>query len=274
MQITDSQLKRYLLGNLDEQTETEIGLEIISNESLEEKLLIAENDLMEDFLDGNLSETEEKLFYENFLVCGDREKQLAEIGFSKQISKKHLPLEIKPEREQTPTFWEKLKKLFGSHLGIAAPVLAALVIAAVVGFYYILNQNSLSPLETEYANLNRQDFTNPNNFADSTNISLISGTYRSSGDGAKLNSGNLSDKVFFRLGLPFDLPDGDVINAELSREQKTIFRQTEIRVYKNQSGQEIRLLLPKAVLSKGQFQIKISNPKQETSSVIYDFAVE
>lgn len=276
MQVTDLQLKQYLLGNLDEQTDTEIGLEIIADESFEEKLLIAENDLMEDFLDDNLSETEQKLFYENFLICGDREKQLEEINFFKQTSRTHLPLEVKPEPkiEPTATFWEKLKKLFGSHLGIAAPVLAALLIAAFVGFDFISNQNRLTPLETEYAGLNRRDFTNPNGFSDLSNISLISGTYRSSGDGAKLNSGNLSDRVFFRLGLPFDLPDGESVNAELVKDQKTVFRQPEIRVYKNRSGQEIRLFLPKSVLSKGEFQIKISNPKLESSSVIYDFAVE
>lgn len=275
MQLTNSQLKKYLLGDLNEQADEEIGVQIISDESTEDKLLIAENDLIEDFLDRNLSAEEEKLFYENFLICEDRKQQVSEINLFKQFAKKQIQIESPVEKtdDSTENFWEKLKKLFGFNLRFAAPVLAVLIFAAF-GIYFFYPSNPLSPLEQEYAELNRKDFGNTNDFAEFSKVNLISGTYRDTGAGNKLKAESLSDKIFFRLALPVSVAENETLNAEIVRDQKTIFRQTGLRVYKNLNGQEVRLLLPKTVLPKGRYQIKIENPQAEDSAVIYDFAVE
>lgn len=275
MQITNSQLKNYLLGNLDGQAEEEIGLQIIADDGLEDRLLIAENELIEDFLDKNLSPAEEKLFYEKFLICEGREKQISEINFFRQASKKYVQTNNLIEKTDEPakSFWEKIKNSFGFNLGFAAPVLAVLIIA-VFGFYFLYSSNQISPLEKEYAELNRKDFGNTNEFSKFSNVGLIPGTFRDTGAGNKLKAESLSDKIFFRLALPYDLPENQSLEAELLKDQKTIFRQTEIRVYRNQSGQEVRLFLPKEIFSKGRYQITIENPRAEDSRVIYDFAVE
>lgn len=268
MQDTNLQLKQYLLGSLDEQTEAEIGVQIISDETFEEQLLIAENELIEDFIDKNLTPNEEKLFHENFLICEDREKQLAEIYYSKQISKKHFTgIQEPPEK----TFWEKLKDL---KLVFAVPLFAVVLIAAVIGFYFVSNRSSLSPLETDYAKLNSQDFSDSKTFSQFSNVSLISETYRSNDDSKKLNTENFSEKVFFRLAILFNIPENESLSAEVIKDQKTIFHQPNVRVYKNQSGQEFRLLLPKEIFSKGAYRIKIENPKTENPAITYDFVVE
>lgn len=272
MQLTDSKLKSYLLGKNDEQAEEEIGVQIIRDDGFEEELLIAENDLMEDFLDKKLSPEDEKLFFENFLVCEDRRKHLEEISFFRQYSKKHLPIENLIE-DQTEGFWERIKKTLGFDLRFAVPVLAVLIIA-VFGFYFFFTSNQLSPLEKEYAELNHRNLSNTNEFSEFSNVSLISGTYRDSGSEKKLDEKNLSDKIFFRLALPFNLPENETLEAEVMEGQKTVFQQTEIRAYQNPSGQEVRLFLPKTILPKGRYQIKIKNPKREDSVVIYNFAVE
>ena len=93
MQVTNSQLKKYLLGSSDAASGEEIGVQIITDESFEEQLLIAENDLIEDFLDKNLSSEEEKLFYENFLISQERKNQLEEISFFRQYAKKYVQTE-------------------------------------------------------------------------------------------------------------------------------------------------------------------------------------
>ncbi len=275
MQLTNSQLKNYLLGKSDAQAEEEIGVQIIADETFEEKLLIAENDLIEDFLDKTLSPEEENLFYENFLVCEDRQRQLKEMNFFRKASKKYLQTENLIEKTDEPakSFWEKIKNSFGFNLSFAAPALAVLIIA-VFGFYFFYTADQLSPLEKEFAALNSRDLSNTNEFSEFSNISLISGTYRDSGTVNKLKTESLSDKIFFRLALPFALPENETLEAEITDDQKTIFRQTGIRAYRNQSGQEIRLFLPKEIFSNGRFQIKIVNPKTADSPVIYSFAVE
>lgn len=67
-EINIANLKQYLLGNLPPQEAEAIDLQIISDESSEEKLLWAESELMEDYLDETLSPTDVELFKENFLV--------------------------------------------------------------------------------------------------------------------------------------------------------------------------------------------------------------
>lgn len=273
--MVDLELKNYLLGNLDAQTDEEIGVQILANDSLEDKLLIAENDLIEDFLDKSLSPAEEKLFYENFLICDDRQKKINEVSLYRQIAKKHFETKdaAGQNEEISDGFFDRLKKLFGFNIGFAAPVLAVLILV-LAGFYFFNSTEKMSPLENEFNALNRQDFADVNQFSRSSNISLIAGTFRDSSAGNKLKAENLSDKIFFRLALPFDQPESELLNAEIIRDQKTVFRQNDIRIYKNQNGQEIRLFLPKEILSKGQYQLKVVNPKNENSTVTYDFAVE
>ena len=58
--ITD--YKQYLLGNLSPPETEAIDLQIISDEDSEEKLLWAESELMEDYLDETLSLKEVGLF--------------------------------------------------------------------------------------------------------------------------------------------------------------------------------------------------------------------
>lgn len=275
MRYTNLQLKRYLLGNLDEKTDAEIGVQVISDETFEEKILVAENELMEDFLDKNLSPEEVKLFHENFLVCESREKQLEEIYFSKQFSKEHFNAKKsgEPKEIEKESFWRKFTTLHPS-LRFAVPVLAVLLIAVLIGAYVISNRDGLSPLENEYVRLNQTDFSDLENGSQFSKIELISETYRSNDDLKKLKPENLSEKIFFRLAVLFNIPENDLLNAEVIKNQKTIFRQPNIRVYKNRNGQEFRLLLPREIFTKGLYRIKIENPKDENQPITYDFAVE
>ncbi|MEO6589636.1 MAG: hypothetical protein ABIP06_10055 [Pyrinomonadaceae bacterium] len=273
--MTDLQLKQYLLGNPDAQTDEEIGVRILADESFEETLLIAENDLIEDFLDKNLSSEDEKLFFDNFLICEDRQKQVSEINLFRQFSKKHFQTEHSAAQanKTSESIFEKIKKIFDFKPGFAVPVLAVLIVLCA-GIYFLYQPEKLSPLENEYAGLNRKDFADIKQLSEFSNVSLIAGTFRDSGAVNKLKAENLSDRIFLRLALPFNLPENELLKAEIVRDQQTVFRQPETRIYKNQNGQEIRLLLPKEVLTKGQFQIKLENLKTGNSTVTYNFAVE
>lgn len=274
MRVTELQLKKYLLGDVDEKTGEEIGVRVIEDETLEEKLRIAENSLIEDFLEKSLSPAEEKLFYENFLISEERMDRLNDIRLFKDYSRKYFQAG-RPEKKMAdrPGFPERLKNLFNFNLRFAAAVLTVLVVAAA-GIYFLIPGERLSALEREYAELNAGDFREPEKFTGLSRVELISGTLRSSDAVRKLPAENLSDRIFFRLALPFDAPGDNVFKAELSRDGETIFEQPAVRVYRNQSGQELRLLLPRSVLRKGRYQLKIENPADQTSPVIYDFAVE
>ena len=167
MQVSNSQLKKYLLGSLDAASSEEIGLQIIADETFEEQLLIAENDLFEDFLDKILSSEEEKLFNENFLISQQRKNQLDEINFFRQFAKKNIQAEnvVGQNVETTQSFLEKLKNLFNFKIKFAVPVLAGLLIILAIGFgwrlFYDDQPVELTSLEKQYSELNRQEFDNP-----------------------------------------------------------------------------------------------------------------
>ena len=156
--------------------------------------------------------------------------------------------------------------------------MASLLITLAIGFgwriFYDNQPVELTSLEKQYSILNRQEFDDPARLSGFTNVKLIGEAFRDSGAGNALKLENLSDQIFFRLALPPNSDENVLLKAELVKDQKTIFTQPQIRVYKNPNGQEIRLMLPKSVLSKGRFQIKIAEPETNENPFIYGFVVE
>jgi hypothetical protein len=126
----------------------------------------------------------------------------------------------------------------------------------------------LSDTEKQYAALNTKDLNTAPEAANLSSKSLITGTFRDADSTSKLTAANLTENVLFRLALPSETPKDASFNLELVKGGQTVFRQTNLRVYQNQSGQELKVILPKSALSKGNYQIKLNN------NLTYGFAVE
>jgi hypothetical protein len=275
MQITDIQLKKYLLGALDAGEAERIDLAVISDEAFEERLLIAENDLIEDFLEEMLAPDEEKLFYENFLVSGRRRKDVEEIALVKKFAKSRTGAKTAPQKKSSSGLIGKIKDLFKFRLRYAAPALAAVVIVVLIGVYFYQRPAPLTSLEQEYAAINKSGLTEPRDHASLTNVNLIPGVFRdSSGAARKISFDGSTERIFFRLALDGAGSEIGSVSAELYKDEKLIFRQPEVGIYDNRSGREIRLLVPKKVLSKGAYRIEIKIPGREAPPLIFDFAVE
>ena len=71
-QSESAKLKQFLLGNLAEGEAEEIGVRIIADRELDEKMSFAEEELVEDFLDDELTAEEKELFFANFLTTPAR----------------------------------------------------------------------------------------------------------------------------------------------------------------------------------------------------------
>src|SRR5215217_9172884 len=69
-------IRKYLLGALSDDDREEVELRYFSDEELFDKLQAAEDDLIDDFLSGNLSQADVDMFHQNFLVGRKRERQL------------------------------------------------------------------------------------------------------------------------------------------------------------------------------------------------------
>ncbi len=69
-------LRRYLLGQLDDLTREEIETDLLAKDQVFEELLIAEDEVIDDYLSGDLSPSDRAAFQEHFLSTAERHDQL------------------------------------------------------------------------------------------------------------------------------------------------------------------------------------------------------
>lgn len=103
MSTGNEKIKQYLLGNLTPDEAREMDLRIISGASLEDELLAAEDDLMDDYLDGILSPADAELFRRNFLVSDERRAALQHLAGLKKYARNFAARRIDKEPTGAPT---------------------------------------------------------------------------------------------------------------------------------------------------------------------------
>jgi hypothetical protein len=269
MQGENTKLKQFLLGGATEKDAEEIGVRIISEPEFDEKMAFAEGELIEDFLDHHLSGEEMGLFYQNYLTTPERIERLRETALLRNYAKDHLkPAVGAAQEKKSGGLVEGLRAFFMTNLRPIAAILIVAVIGAIVWRVVFYEAGGLSQIEKDYAALNAKDLGNSAETNGLTNKNLLAGTFRDTDSNAKLKSETLTENILFRLALPAETPKDATFDLELARGDQTVFRQPDLRVYQNQSGQELKVILPKSVLIKGNYRIKLS------SGASYGFAVE
>ena len=273
-QININDFKQYLLGNLSPPESEAIDLQIISDEDSEEKLLWAESELMEDYLDETLSPKEIELFENNFLVSSERVFQFKQISSMRNYARRAATKPVSEKACETAPqgLFEKLK-IFLSLNWRPLTAVSALVIVGIFAALH-LTANNQTASEIEYAALNQMDSSDLERFNPLTNLSLTSGVFRDSGEARKLAENKLTEKVLFRLALPVRSNAPDKYIAELVKNGKTVFTLNNLPFYTNPNGEELRLLLPSTELKKGTYQLKITKQSAPELLFVYTFTVE
>jgi hypothetical protein len=270
MQRETTKLRQFLLGNSAETEGEEIGRRIISDRDFDDEMSFAEEELIEDFLENTLTAEEKELFYRNFLTSPARIELLKETTRLRNYARNHFVKVSETAREEKKSggFFENLKAFLTLNLRPIAAVLIILMLAGVAWRVFVYEAGGLTQIEKEYAALNAKDLSNPSETAHLSSKSLLSGTFRDAGGSVKLNPANLTENVLFSLALPPATPKDALFDLELTKGGQAVFKQNKLRVYQNQSGQELKVILPRSVLSKGSYQIKLN------SGANYGFAVE
>ena len=269
MKAEKAKIRDFLLGESSEKDAEEIGLQILAEPGFDEKMSFAEESLIEDFLDNALTPQENELFKRNFLTTLARRELLGEIAQLRKYARMNQsPLaESESEEKKSGGFFEGFKGFLSLNLRPVAAVLIVLILAGIA-WRVFLYEPGLTETEKNYAALNAKDLNVAPEAANLSSKSLIPGTMRGAGDADNLNSANLTENVLFRLALPAGMQADARFDLELVKSDKTMFRQTDLRVYQNPNGQELKVVLPKSILSKGNYQIKLNN------NLTYGFAVE
>lgn len=268
-------LRQYLLESLQEKEAEELDLQIIGNKSLEEDLYLAEDALMEDYLDETLSPAEVELFHKNFLISEVRKDQLKELAALKNYAQNTIQKEI--SGKTADNFFQKLKNAFTLKFQ-PVPVFAGLLIIGLLAigvwqFGLSGSTDEIALLEKEAAALNGQDLSDLRKYENFSQLSLFSGLLRSSDSAPKLSADGLSGIILIRLALPPE-ENSSVFNAKIIRNRTDTVALNKIPVYSNQSGKEIRLLLPSPFFKNGEYKIELLPENRKDFPVNYSFTVQ
>lgn len=262
--ITENTLRKFLLGNCSDAEAEAIGVTMIDDPEYAETVLAAEDDLIEDFLDEILSDDDRELFLSNFMTTPARLEKLEQTSLLRKFAKKES---TRTETVDTSKDGGALDAIIAFLTGRAFLAGAAILIVAISVFWFLSGRTGgLSPLELEYAALNSKDLTNAPEIAGISNKSLAPDVFRGAESTSKLRLAGLSERVLLRLALPVKTTDS--VDAEVTLGGKVVFRQKGVKVYSNPNGAEVKLLLPRSILSAGNYQIRI------TGDATYAFAIE
>jgi hypothetical protein len=134
-------IRRYLLGDLAEQEQVKLEERLFSDDDLFKLLQVAEDELMEDYLQGSLSGQENRNFETHFLAAPERRQKLRfATALNRYVSKTAVrePSVSTAPAPEPISFWQSIMAFFSFQnpvLGLSA--VAALIIALVgVGLLY------------------------------------------------------------------------------------------------------------------------------------------
>ncbi len=243
--------KKYFLGLMSAEDAEMLELQIISKEIAPAELLPAENELIEDYLEGNFTDEEVKAFNANFLITGERRERVKFVklmtSYSRNEKKSAAPVE-----NNKPSFFEPLKLFLAARRITLAFTSILLILTLGVAWQFLFKTNK-NNVETELAALNKQDLSNLDKFKNDKNLSLVSGSLRSGGNVSSLSENDLTAAVLLRLALPNSAVSNDDFTVIISKDERVLktFVQPSI------GNQEVRLLVPKSILKKGSYQISL-----------------
>ena len=273
MESDTQKWREYFLGGLQSNEAEEIEQRIISDPKFEEDLIVVENDLIEDHLDGTLSAVESRLFVDNYLITPDRHKNVELVAHLRERSKIKEQVSDADGVKDDPSFIERFKFSLSVPRLAYAPCLL-LLIGITLGYFWFGQGDELQPSQSEYAVLNAQDFSSLVQYKDLSGIELLPGSSRGMGSAVKATDLSSRSNIFFRLGLPIELKDHDKYDLTLRKDRKSMFRFESLKAYENGGGKELRLLLPGSTFTEGGYLIEVNPAGASSTPLLYYFTVE
>ena len=144
----DATVRQYLLGRLTDEDREEFERRFFTDAELFNKLQNGEDDLVDDFLGGNLSREDVDLFQQNFMIGSKREQQLRIGKAWRNYAATHPD-----DKPPTPGFFSLLRQLFSrTYVPRLATAAGAIVVAAFAVWQLIPSEldKGLAALDAAY----------------------------------------------------------------------------------------------------------------------------
>lgn len=266
-------IREYLLGGLDPEGQSRLEKRLLTDGEYFDELVVEEDELVEDYLDGALSEAERERFEKHFLLAPERVWKLETARLLKNYSEKEAaavsPEPVGPTGRPAPPFWEPLLAFFKS--GWPAQVaLATVLLLTLGGIFIALRQRPEQNLPEQVRDVPpRVETPAPPGGASALVlvVALTPGLERSSAAAKRITVEPGVETVQLRLELTAD--EYRRYGAALRDDKQEILANTELKAESAGVEKFVALNVPARLLAPGDYRVSLSGeaPDGRTESV-------
>ena len=248
------ELRSYLLGTLEADRRMALEERILCEPDVYEELLIVEEDLIDQYVAGGLSKTEQQQFETHFLITAERQKNLRFGKLLKRymdsqpvpVSCENVPVAAGQTRQPAPA---PARKSLSSYLSAfqrrpALAFTALIIVCAGIGFLSWLAAKRTSGL------------TDQGNSHAVVVVSLTPGLERSSGTIQRVTVPPRGVNV--KLELELSNPSFRKYKSQLFREDEELQTKDELKMEAKGDQHIVPLTIPGEILSPGDYRVQLS----------------
>ena len=150
--VTDAFLRQYLLGNVDDEERQRIETLFLTDSNTRERLLVAEQDLMEDYLENSLTPADKERFLLHYAQTPEQQRKLRitksikDWALTEESSTQTIPPRV--TGVSGVGAWLRMKPVF------IVPVAVAIIVAIVIAVVWLNSRNKRLAIDQELAQLN------------------------------------------------------------------------------------------------------------------------
>lgn len=260
--VNEATARQYLLGNVDELERERIEELIIVSPEVKQTVLIAEEDLIEEYLEGSLSPSDKERFLAQYANTSPlrRKLEIAELiqrrAAAESVAKQTPALTVHQFGNFVSFLWRR-KRTF------LIPATALAIVLVVVAIW-LINLNTRREQERQRLNSIERQIAQLNSLSELQNnppgmLALFLSPVTLRSGAVEVPAGSRSTIVELRL---FWIKAGDhdnyqaIIRRVSSGERFTI---PNLHLYKTADGHVIKLRLQSQFLARGQYQVTLSS---------------
>ena len=242
--VSDQEIRVYLLGGLPPERQKELAAQIHHDAELQEELLAVEEELFDQYLAGNLTDTEQQYFMTHFLSSESGRKKLRFATLFRNYSDGQLrpesfiddrvPAPITPINGPTPWFASLHRApAYALSLTVVAGLLATLVV-----WVYVRRPPAMHTIAAK------------------TPLTLTAGSTRSGGNIKELRLP--AQNVEIKVELEVAKHDFKKYKTQLFRENEPLASQEELPIVPRNTHYVVPVTFTGSLLTPGDYQLKLS----------------
>jgi hypothetical protein len=239
-------IRPYLLGLIQQNDQPQIEERLLVDNEFYEELLIAEDELIDEYLAGDLSLLERRNFEEHFLQTPEREQK---VRFGRALKK--YTADKARQKVLTRQWWSYPAAFLSSRNAVASLALATAALVFVVGVWLAAkNPAQQTPAGPATASI--------------VTAVLIPGASREGGEITRISIPAGTDTIQLRLALP----PGDYEKyraAILTSQGTSVWTGTNLQPEQLVEGKFIVLKLPADIFRRDDYQVKLSGQLANSS---------